>query len=140
MTRYMRSSRHGASTPKPPTPPVWRGIGCMLALIVPTIAWILAYASVEWALTSPWQLPHQLMGYAVMPPLLWQVAYLPPVLAFIERQPHLYMTLLVTLLYIVALSALLSALYSIVYRVIGPPRLGPYDVPQPEVKVGRYKR
>ena len=140
MTRYMRASHRGPTTQKEPTPPVWRGIGCLLFFIVPALAWILAYFTVEWARTSRWQLPFQLMGYAVMPDFLWNVPFLPPVLLFIQRQPHLYMTLLVTVLYVVALSALMSAAYSFFYRVVGPPRLGPYDAPQPQIKVGRYKR
>ena len=140
MTRYMRSRGKDTRTPQRPTPPIWRGIGCFMMLILPAMAWILAFATVEWARTSPWQLPYQLMGYAVMPAILWKVPYLPPVLAFLERQPHLFMTILVTLLFLVALSALLSAVYSFAYRIIGPSRLGPYDVPQPQIKVGRYKR
>ncbi len=140
MTRYMRASHRGPTTQKPPTPPVWRGIGCLLMIIVPVLSWVLAFQAVEWASSSKWQLPYQLMGHAVTPAILWKVPYLPAALAFIERQPHLYMTLLVTFLFVVALSALLSALYSFLYRLVGPPRLGPFDVPQPEIKVGRYKR
>jgi hypothetical protein len=112
----------------------------LLFLVVPAMAWILADATVEGARTSAWQLPYQLMGYPVMPPLLWKVPYFPPVLFFIERQPHLYMTFVVAVLFIVVLSALLSAIYSAVYRMVGPSRLGPYDVPQPKVKIGRYRR
>jgi hypothetical protein len=104
------------------------------------MAWILAYATVEGARTSGLPLPYQLMGYAVTPALLWKVPYLPPVLFFLERQPHLYMTVVVAVLFVVVLSALLSAIYSAVYRMVGPSRLGPYDVPQPKIKVGRYRR
>jgi hypothetical protein len=109
-------------------------------LIVPVVSWILAYQIVEWGRTSAWQMPYQLMGYPMMPAWLWKVPYLPTVLFFLERQPHFYMTLLVALLFIVALSALLSAVYSVVYKLVGPPRLGPYDVSQPDMKVGRYRR
>jgi hypothetical protein len=140
MTRYLRSSQRGATKPKAPTPPIWRGIGCLLFLIVPAIAWILAYQTVEWALTNGWPLPYQLIGYPTMPPLLWQLQVLVPVLYFIETQPHFYMTILVAILYIVVLSALISAIYAFIYKFVAPPQLGPYDVPQPQIKVGRYKR
>ena len=40
MTRYMRSSRRGPSAQQLPTPPIWRGIGCLLMVIVPVMAWI----------------------------------------------------------------------------------------------------
>jgi hypothetical protein len=140
MTRYMRASHRGPTTTREPTPPIWRGIGCLLILTVPVVSWVLAYQTVEWARTSGWQLPWQLMGYPVTPALLWKVAGLPPVLFFIERQPHLYMTLLVTVLYVVALSALVSAAYSFVYKLVGPSQLGPLDAPSPDIKIGRYKR
>ena len=138
MSRYMRASQR--SRDKEPTPPIWRGIGCLLALIVPLMSWILAYWTVEWARTSGWPLPYQMMGYVTTPPAMWSVPGLPPILAFIERQPHIYMTLLVTIAYVLALSGLMSVVYSFVYKIIGPPHLGPYDGPQPEIKVGRYKR
>jgi len=86
------------------------------------------------------QLPYQLMGYALMPSLLWSVPGLAPALHFIETQAHLYMTLLVAALYVIALSALLSVVYAVYHRFVAPPQLGPYDAPQPQIKVGRYKR
>jgi hypothetical protein len=136
----MRASQRGPTKPKEAAPPVWRGIGCLLILIVPVLAWILASLTVQLAMEARVQLPYQLMGYAVMPALLWQVPALIPALHFIETQPHLYMTLLVAILFVIALSALLSVTYAIAYRFVGPSRLGPYDEPQPRMKVGRYKR
>jgi hypothetical protein len=81
-----------------------------------------------------------MMGYAPMPGFLWGIRYLGPALLFVERQPHLYMTLILAVAYLVVMSALLSVVYSFVYRFIGPPVLGPYDVEQPQVRIGRYKR
>jgi hypothetical protein len=50
------------------------------------------------------------------------------------------MTIVFAILYTIGISGLLSVVYSVLYRFVGPPRYGPLDVPQPQVKVGRYKR
>jgi hypothetical protein len=50
------------------------------------------------------------------------------------------MTIVFTILYTIAISGLLSVVYAVVFRIVGPPRYGPLDLPQPHVKVGRYKR
>ena len=75
-----------------------------------------------------------------MPAGLWAVPGFIPLLFFIERQRHLYMLLVLAVAYIVVISAVLSLVYSLVYRFVGPSRYGPLDLPQPQIKVGRYKR
>jgi len=140
MSRYYSARRRGPTKPKEQTPAIWRGIGCLLVLIVPGISWVFAAGTVGLALRDGWPLPYQLLGYPVMPAELWKIPGFPPILFFLERQPNLYMTVVFTVAYTVVISALLSAGYSFVYRIVGPPRLGPYDVPQPQIKVGRYKR
>ena len=137
MTRY--TSRR-PPPPKNETHAIWRGIGCLLLLIVPIIAWLLAKATVGLALISGWPLPYQLLGYPVIPEGLWNIRAVVPVLAFISRQQHLYLTLTLAIAYIVVISAVLSFVYAVIYRVVGPPRYGPLDLPQPQVKIGRYKR
>ncbi len=119
---------------------VWRGIGCLLMLIVPIISYILASLTVTAALAAGWPLPYQLVGNPVMPKALWSVQALAPTLGFIESQTNLYATLLVTVLFSVFLSAVLSFAYSILYRIVGPSRYGPLDAPPPRVSVKTYKR
>jgi hypothetical protein len=104
------------------------------------IAWVLALGTVQLALRNGWPLPYQLLGYAELPEWLWDITALWPVLGWLSRQPHLYMTIVLAILYTIAISGFLSVVYSIVFRIVGPPRYGPLDLPQPQVKVGRYKR
>ena len=139
MTRYSAVSRRPRG-PRNQTHAIWRGIGCLLFLIVPVLAWVSAKATVVLALNRGWPLPYQLVGYPVVSQELWTVRALWPILSFIRGQQHLYITLVFALAYIVVISALLSFGYALVYRFVGPPRYGPLDLPQPEVKVGRYKR
>jgi hypothetical protein len=139
MSRY--SVKRADSTKKTQqTHVVWRGIGCLLILIVPLMAWVLADFTLEAGLRAGWPLPYQLLGYPVLPAALWNVRALWPVLGFIVQQQHLYMVLVFALLYILAISGVLSFGYAFVYRYVGPPRYGPLDLPQPQIKIGRYKR
>lgn len=140
MTRYSTASRRPSTKPTDQTPAIWRGIGCILLLVLPLISWALALATIRVALRNGWPLPYQLLGYAELPDWLWSITALWPVLGWISRQPHIYMALVLTALYTIALSGLLSVAYAIIYRIVGPPRYGPLDLPQPQVKVGRYKR
>jgi len=139
MSRYSSASRR-PSARAPQTPAIWRGIGCLLILIVPAIAWLLAGAALTSLLSAGWPLPYQLLGYPNVPQALWNIPGASPILLFIRGQQHLYMKLVLTAASIVAISAVLSLLYALIYRVAGPPRYGPLDLPQPQVKVGRYKR
>jgi hypothetical protein len=104
------------------------------------MAWVLALGTVQLALRSGWPLPGQFLGYAELPEWLWDIPALWGALGLVSRQPHLYMTIVFAILYTIGISGLLSVVYSVLYRFVGPPRYGPLDVPQPQVKVGRYKR
>ncbi len=140
MTKYSVASQRRAAPRPEPVHAVWRGIGCLLILIVPVLSYLLAAATVKFAVSTDWPMPYQLMGYPLMPAYLRSVSGLAPVLDFIEKQRNLYAILLVAVVYIVAIGAFISLGYAVMYRFIGPPRYGPLDAPPPSVKVKRYKR
>ncbi len=140
MTKYTSAAQRRV-TPRPQGPhPIWRGIGCLMFLIIPLISYLLAAMTVQIALDQNWPMPYQLMGYPSMPPLLWAISSLAPVWAFIEGQKDLYAVLGIAVVYIVVFGAILSLGYALVYRLVGPPRYGPLDAPPPRVSVKRYKR
>jgi hypothetical protein len=141
MTKYTTANQRRRQTPREEeVHAIWRGIGCLLILIVPTMSFFLATASLQLAVDQNWPMPYQLMGYPVMPDLLWKAAGLTSLLVFIQSQNNLYAVLTITLVYVVILSALVSLIYAFVYRYVGPSRYGPQDAPPPKIKVKRYKR
>ncbi len=141
MTKYSAVQRHRSVTNNErPLHPVWRGIGCLLILFVPVLSYILAAATVQLTVDQNWPMPYQLMGYPVIPVLLWKDIGIVPLLSFIQSQNNLYAILALTLVYIVFFSALYSFGYAFLYRFIGPSRYGPLDAPPPKVKVRRYTR
>ncbi len=140
MTKYTVASQRRAQREEKTLPPIWRGIGCLLILFVPFMSYVFAAGTVQLAVSQNWPMPYQLMGYPVMPPLLFKSEGLTPILAFIQTQQDLYAILLITVIYIVAFGAVLSYVYSLVYKLVGPPRYGPLDAPPPRVAPKRYKR
>ncbi len=119
---------------------IWRGIGCLLVLIVPVMSYIMASVTVSIGLEQNWPMPYQLLGNPVIPPALWNVGSITPILGFIQSQTNLYAILLMTVVYIIVLSAVLTFGYAVVYRFVGPSRYGPLDAPPPKVRVRGYRR
>lgn len=119
---------------------IWRGIGCLLMLIIPVMSYILAMFTIDAALAAGWPLPYQLLGNPVMPAYLWNLGFLDPLLGLIQSQSNLYAILVLAVLYIVVFSAVLAFVYAVLYRIIGPSRYGPLDAPPPRVRARSYKR
>jgi len=140
MTKYSVASTRGRTQRPEQTHAVWRGIGCLLMIIVPVISWFLAAETVRWGVEHRWPLPYQLMGYPVMPDILWKVPGLVPGLVFIQDQQNLYATIAIAVAFVVIAGGLISYFYSLIYRIAGPSRYGPLDSPPPNIRVGRYKR
>ncbi len=128
----------------PPPPlrphPIWRGIGCLMMLIVPLLSLALAQLLVPRAIEKGWPIPYQLLGPPVLPPLLWKLTFLSSLWLFLQRQDNFYAVLSLTLILIVVLGAAFSVAYAFLYKVIGPPTYGPLDVPPLPIKTRRYKR
>jgi hypothetical protein len=140
MSKYTRSSRRGAKTQKADVPAIWRGIGCIMFIVIPAVSFVAAQWTVQTAVDQGLPVPYQLMGYPVLPAWLLASDVIAPVVLFLEAQNNLWAILLMTLVFIVVLGGLISVVYAVMYRYAGPPRLGPLDAPPPRVAVKRYKR
>jgi hypothetical protein len=140
MTKYTVASRRTAGRKETPISPLWRGIGCILMVVVPVISYFIAGWLVRVGVDQQWLLSYQLVGYPVVSPTLWKVGSLAPLWGFIQSQPNLYAVLLFTVLLIVAIGTAVSVIYAAIYRVVGPPRYGPLDMPPEKGPIKRYKR
>ncbi len=119
---------------------IWRGIGCLLMLIVPVISFILASITVSTGIALNWPLPYELLGNPVIPAAWWNFQAITPILGFIQGQTNLYAILLITVLYIVVIAAVMTFVYAAMYRIVGPSRYGPLDAPPPKVRVRSDRR
>jgi hypothetical protein len=118
MGKYQQSNHMMPSKPKPTqVHPIWRGIGCILILISPLIAYAAATLIVQWNIDNGWYpLPAELLTPFNFEPLN-------------ITQDHFFANLLVAGLLLLLGFAMVMVVYSIMYAIFGPRRYSPIDAP-----------
>ena len=116
----------------------WRGIGCLLMILVPTISIAAALATIGSSLVA--YIPYQLMGYPVFPDYFFATPGLTTIFSPFANIENLYAIIVVSATYMILLGGLISVLYAAIYRMVNPTRYGPMDAPPPNVKAKKYKR
>ncbi len=120
--------------------PVWRGIGCIIMVIIPVVSFALSVLTIDAAIQNGIEIPRSISGYPAIYPLLYRIPGLVGLLNWFHNQYNLYAYLLMALFYIIVLGAILALAYAIMYRISAPPRYTGVDAPPLNVKVKRYKR
>ncbi len=136
------SSQRESSVSKPKQPhEVWRGIGCLMALIVPAISIAAGYETVKYVLVNKLGIiPYQLLGTPRLPDIVYRSTGLQSILEPLTHIPNLYANAIVSLLYMVLISGVVSVIYAATYNVVGPDRYGPTDAPPPKYKATKKSR
>ena len=117
MGRYDKYSRKEVQETKG-IHPVWRGIGCVMFVLMPLMAYAGAVELVKANYKNGWvRMPTELAGTVTIPN--------------IGSIQNLYAYLAVGLVLLVIGFGVLTILYSILYSVAGPPKYGPTDAPPP---------
>lgn len=115
MAKYSSYNRRTPLDERPWTiHPIWRGIGCVLMLLIP----IMAYAGAILLVQANIQ-----QGWVPLPASLLRAVSIP----YIGSVDHLLANLVVAVLLSFIGFALLSFFYSIFYRIMNPDPLGPLD-------------
>lgn len=121
--------------------PIWRGIGCLMLLIVPLISYALADILVRYGIEQRlWFIPRELIGYAQLPPEVWRFRILASLFGWIGRIENLYANLIMTLVFVALIFGVIAMVYAMTYKAAGPPQYGPHDAPPPKVKIRKHKR
>jgi hypothetical protein len=139
MTNYRSFERQTPRRSKEPHP-VWRGIGCVIMLIVPALAMGISYILIQMAPSLGVSLPVELLGRPVMPGFLFRVPGLVSILVWIQSIDNLYGLLAGTFAVTILLGGLLALVYAIIYRILGPAQYSGVDAPPIIKKVKKYKR
>lgn len=103
-------NRRVTKDPGPAVHPIWRGIGCILMIVVPAISYIIATILIDNRETIPWfEIPQDLIVAVLKDPLL-----------------------IVKIFYTAVISLIISFLIALVTftldRIVNPKKKGPYDV------------
>ena len=118
----------------------WRGIGCLIMLVIPIMSIALAVVTINYGLDNDWPSPFQLLGFPRYPDLFYSSNGLMQLLSPITGTRHFYAYAVTSFLFMILLAGVMSVFYAFVYRMVGPSRYGPLDVERPNVKVKKYKR
>lgn len=138
MGKYAKYARKPG--PKPERPhPVWRGIGCLLMIIVPTMAYALASILVP-VLKASGRLPYQLFMRLQFPDWVWRTVVLRDLAGLLSRVDNFWALVIFFFASLFLLAGLFSFAYTAVYQRIGPPRYAGFDVPPSRHKTKHYKR
>lgn len=96
--------------------PVWRGIGCLMMILIPIIAFAAAILVVEANIEQGWvPIPYDMAKTVAIP--------------FIGEINNFLAILVVAILLSLIGFGILTIFYSIIYSSFGPPRYGPLDAP-----------
>ncbi|MEZ0395871.1 MAG: hypothetical protein ABWK53_05525 [Anaerolineales bacterium] len=140
MAKYAKYQR-----PVPPRPPdnvhpIWRGIGCLMMILVPILSYALTIVLVETGIQNGWPIPPQLLGRISFPGWVWNVPVLEDIARFIHGINNLLAILVFFVVILGLLSVIFSFIYSLIYSAFAPPLYTPVDAPPPRRKAKPYKR
>jgi hypothetical protein len=116
--------------------PIWAGIGFLMIIIVPIMAWAGATEAVKFAWAQSWPFMRTFPVYLPLPDLLNII----PGIGFITGIANLPALATFFVIILVILTGILSFAYAAVYRIVGPPRYSSQDEPAPRIKTKKYKR
>ena len=126
-----------------PLPAGWRGVGCLIILLLPIIAYAAAVTLLqEIDAVKIWliQVSPSLFGAPSLPRFLWEIKVIRPLLNEILTWKNLEVNLLFAFVLLIPLSGIVNMIYGLMYRAVAPPRYGPKDAPPPKYKPKKYKR
>jgi hypothetical protein len=138
--------KYTSYTKTPPKPrnlgvhPVMRGIGCIMIVVVPILAYGVALILIDYGIQHSWPIPPNWLRPITIPPLLFNLRGLEPVWNFLLVQDNLIAKIVFTIAITIVIGGIMSIIYGYIYTIFGPPRYGPQDAPPIRVKVKRYKR
>ena len=140
MGKYSSSARK-RTIPKPERPhAVWRGIGCLMMLLIPAISIAAGAETIYYGLDHHWPIPYQLLGVPRLPDIFYKSNGLITLFSPFTRIAHFYAIAVASLIYTTFLGGIISMVYAVIYRFTGPSRYGPTDAPPPSIKTKKYTR
>ena len=119
---------------------IWRGIGCLMFLIIPAISIAAGYETVRYGLENKWPIPYELLGTVYLPDIFYSTSGLSTIFSPISKVPNIFAITVASLIYMMLIGGVISVIYAATYRMIGPSRYGPTDAPPSGIKVKKYKR
>jgi len=119
--------------------PIWRGIGCILIIIVPLMAFGLMVVFAP-SIIATGKVPYQLLGFVHFPDWAFKFRMTAYIASFISSINNLWLNIITFFVMLLILTTVTSLVYSLVYAMVGPARYSAEDAPPPKYKAKAYKR
>lgn len=101
--------------------PIWRGIGFILLIITPVIAYFCSIFLLDENIKNGWvKIPKDIIAYG-------------------NSDPYIYLKIFLTVVFMVLIYGIYTFITFLLFSLFGPKRYGPYDVPNVSYKK-KYKR
>ncbi len=147
MGKYSLSSTQLESSVKKTKEPhvIWRGIGCLMMVVIPAISIVLATLTVNLVIDVQTEMqrrfiPYQLLGNPRMPNIAYKLSGLETILEPITKIENFYAISIASIMYMILISGVISVIYAAAYRVANPNRYGPLDEPPSRIKAKKHSR
>ena len=127
------------STKKKEIAPIWRGIGCILIIFMPALAYGLMVLIVPLVVKSGYA-PLELLARVHFPDIVYGLPILSPVASFLGGIDYLWIKLIAFFVILIFLAGLFTLVYISLYQLIGPERYSKIDAPPSSHKPKVYKR
>jgi hypothetical protein len=138
MGKYKSGVKREEPLPEGPLP-IWRGIGCLLIVLIP----ILSYAAADLSLPffqGRGLVPRELLATPQTPDWMYIAPMVVRIYQTLFGHPGILAILVLTFVYILLIGGIMSVFYAFMYQLAAPSRYGPMDAPPPRIKVKKYKR
>jgi hypothetical protein len=140
MGKYTSSARRPPPPPRDRIPPLVRGIGCLMFVLIPILAYGIARPVVTYATQRAWPIPRQWLGPPNLSAIPQNLPLVGDLVALLRGENNLVANLVFMVVISVVLYGIMSIVYGYVYSVAAPSKYGPMDVPPPRVKTKKYRR
>ena len=139
MGRYKATSSRDLSRKGRREHPVWRGIGCLIIIIVPVLSFATASIVFDW-LYNLGRIPNEFLTTPQIPDWLWISPVLAQTYGFLFARFGITAKLMMSVVFILIIGGFFSVFYALMYRAVGPSRYSPVDAPPSRKKTKKYKR
>lgn len=137
MGKYSKYSQ--PKTVKKEIKPIWRGIGCILMVIVPVMTYGLMML-VTPLVAATGKIPPFLMGKIQLAPWVYETPFLSTLASYLYSANNLGLHAVVYLVMLLLVTGVTSLFYSMVYSLIGPTRYTEQDAQPTKHKAKKYTR
>jgi hypothetical protein len=119
--------------------PIWRGIGCILIIFIPALAYGLMVLAVPLIVESGYA-PLELLARVHFPAGVYGLPILSPVASFLGGIDYFWIKLIAFFFILIFLAGMFSLVYTSLYQLFGPARYSKIDAPPSSHKPKVYKR